>query len=375
MNHLDEGTIHAWLDGALTDEQSTAIEAHIVACESCAGMVAEARGIMAAASRVLRALDDDRVNVVPKPATPGVVPLTQPHRGIRRRAPWIGAVAAVLLAAVVLRTSDLSQDRAASQESAVTSQMPLAGSDAVTPPPPADAAPPAEPEIPPAVSTSVAANAAEPAPQSATRSRSAAKQEVGRVAGTATGPVGAAAVGGASERRAAATITAEAAPSRPATLDVIQPPRSAELLQTEAAKSVADETRLRSVFTSVTMTPTERLAGCYRLDPATIVASVGAGAAVQRAEPTAATRGRVARAPASAPPSAGVAARSDFSDARPALIIRLDTTRAALGLTVIRLPGDSTFGSWGVVGDSARVQLGTRGITMLGASQKIACPE
>ncbi|HSA54178.1 MAG TPA: zf-HC2 domain-containing protein [Gemmatimonadaceae bacterium] len=63
--HPDEGTIHAWLDGALSPDESRAIDTHVAVCESCAASVAEARGLMAAASRVLSALDDIPAGVIP----------------------------------------------------------------------------------------------------------------------------------------------------------------------------------------------------------------------------------------------------------------------------------------------------------------------
>jgi hypothetical protein len=58
MQHLDEGTIHAWLDGALTVEESARAEAHVVTCAKCADAVAEARGLIAASTRILTALDN-----------------------------------------------------------------------------------------------------------------------------------------------------------------------------------------------------------------------------------------------------------------------------------------------------------------------------
>lgn len=58
MQHLDEGTIHAWLDGALAPNEASAAEAHVQSCEECARAVAEARGLIAASSRILGALDD-----------------------------------------------------------------------------------------------------------------------------------------------------------------------------------------------------------------------------------------------------------------------------------------------------------------------------
>ena len=58
MWHLDEGTIHAWLDGALSPDEARRVEAHVGSCTVCADAVAEARGLIAASSRILTALDD-----------------------------------------------------------------------------------------------------------------------------------------------------------------------------------------------------------------------------------------------------------------------------------------------------------------------------
>ena len=56
--HIDEGTLHAWLDGALLPDESARVEAHIASCAACSAAAAEARGLVAAASRILTALDD-----------------------------------------------------------------------------------------------------------------------------------------------------------------------------------------------------------------------------------------------------------------------------------------------------------------------------
>ncbi|HLV26967.1 MAG TPA: zf-HC2 domain-containing protein, partial [Gemmatimonadales bacterium] len=63
--HLDEGRVHAWLDGELSAAESAAADRHVAACEQCAALVAEARGLIAASSRILSALDDDRSGVTP----------------------------------------------------------------------------------------------------------------------------------------------------------------------------------------------------------------------------------------------------------------------------------------------------------------------
>ena len=89
MQHLDEGTIHSWLDGALSAEEAAQVEAHVAECPKCAAAVAEARGFIAASSRILTALDH-----VPR----GVVPAASPVKWYNRAA--LRAAAAVLVVAV-----------------------------------------------------------------------------------------------------------------------------------------------------------------------------------------------------------------------------------------------------------------------------------
>ena len=57
MQHLEEGTIHAWLDGELSAAEQAQAERHVAECAECAAAVAEARGMIAGASRIVSALD------------------------------------------------------------------------------------------------------------------------------------------------------------------------------------------------------------------------------------------------------------------------------------------------------------------------------
>ena len=66
MQHLEEGTIHAWLDGALPAEESAGVERHVAVCTECASLVAEARGMIAGASRIVSSLDIVPGGVIPK---------------------------------------------------------------------------------------------------------------------------------------------------------------------------------------------------------------------------------------------------------------------------------------------------------------------
>ena len=96
MQHLDEGTIHSWLDGALSADEAARVEAHVKECPQCAAAVAEARGFIAASSRILTSLDN-----VPK----GVVPAV-PRAKMRNWAVWRAAAAVLVVALgslVVLR--------------------------------------------------------------------------------------------------------------------------------------------------------------------------------------------------------------------------------------------------------------------------------
>src|SRR3984957_1259386 len=63
--HVDEATVHAWLDGALAPGEAARVAAHVEGCAACAEMVAEARGLIAASSRILSALDHVPADVVP----------------------------------------------------------------------------------------------------------------------------------------------------------------------------------------------------------------------------------------------------------------------------------------------------------------------
>jgi hypothetical protein len=70
MLHLDEGTVHAWLDGELSPDDAESAARHVATCAECQTRVAEARGLMAGASRIVSALDAGPAGVIP-PAQPG----------------------------------------------------------------------------------------------------------------------------------------------------------------------------------------------------------------------------------------------------------------------------------------------------------------
>src|SRR5690348_4617836 len=105
--HPDEGTIHAWLDRQLDDASAATLEAHLQRCDECAERVAEARGLIAGASRILSSLDTDESPASTAPAVeswrPVVLPTTR-ARGLPalRLTPARSAIAAVLVVAAAM---------------------------------------------------------------------------------------------------------------------------------------------------------------------------------------------------------------------------------------------------------------------------------
>ena len=129
MRHLDEGTIHAWLDGALDAEAEKAAEAHAARCTECAVAVADARGMIAAASRILTALDDVPGGVLPSGsrAAPSMPAVALPT--VRRWPAWTVRIAAsvAMIATgtfVVMRSGVLARVAENDQKSAAPTALP-----------------------------------------------------------------------------------------------------------------------------------------------------------------------------------------------------------------------------------------------------------
>jgi hypothetical protein len=132
MQHLDEGTIHSWLDGALSSADAARAEAHVAECPQCAAAVAEARGFIAASSRILTALDN---------APRGVIPVAAP---VKRMNPLVWRVAATVLVVaagtlVVVQNRETTEPLKAVSENQTTilsqpteEAVPPRGSDAAT---------------------------------------------------------------------------------------------------------------------------------------------------------------------------------------------------------------------------------------------------
>jgi CarboxypepD_reg-like domain/Putative zinc-finger len=97
MQHLDEGTIHAWLDGELPPAEAEAAEVHVATCDECRAAVAEARGFIAGSSRILLALDAVPGGVLPASTTStSTSRVRAPKRFTISRA-WMAAAAVLVL--------------------------------------------------------------------------------------------------------------------------------------------------------------------------------------------------------------------------------------------------------------------------------------
>ncbi|MEP6778729.1 MAG: carboxypeptidase-like regulatory domain-containing protein [Gemmatimonadaceae bacterium] len=64
--HVNEDTVHAWLDRQLAEGDSSAVELHVATCAECAELVAEARGLKAATTRIVASLDVVAGGIVPR---------------------------------------------------------------------------------------------------------------------------------------------------------------------------------------------------------------------------------------------------------------------------------------------------------------------
>ena len=310
--HLDEGTIHAWLDGALDATQSADVDTHVQGCAECSAKVAEARGLIAASSRILTALDDVPANVIPKPAA-------APIRRRRSIAPWVSGLAAAAILVTLWRTGEV--------------QQPPPLPHVVLPEIRTTSAP--EPPLGPLV---------QPAPPPAA---TVASKSVQNQAATVGSAAGAPAAGAAAADLAAAQVTPPPAPSAPAPA-----PLRAAAEESQRREAFADEAGRRARSDTVT------LEGCYPYLEAVTVTS----ATVESRAPE-----RMRRASGAAAPAAQKSTADAVMPAAAAL--RLDTANVVRSVVSNRL-----IGSWQPAGaDSVRVTLGGNTVT-LAKSSKVRCP-
>lgn len=261
MPRPDEGLIHTWLDGECTPEEAARIE-HLVATDpEWAAAVAEARGLIAASSRIVSVLD-----TVPAAMPRGAqaAPRRSARRGFRVPA-WMGMAAALVLVAgtaYVLR----EQANEPFAPTVATEASAPAASDAADPPArPADSTPQpttvqnAQPAVPDFAERGGSAATADATPASA-----------GRGAGAASPPPPP--PGAATEPRAELAASAE----RTITEEQLSARRQLELAKAAAESASAErELRLRRSALRQEVVPTAAapladaaivlLEGCWRV--------------------------------------------------------------------------------------------------------------
>ena len=356
MNHLDEGTIHAWLDGALDARQSADAQAHVARCAECSAKVAEARGLIAASSRILTALDDVPANVTPKRAAPVA-------KRRFRASQWGYAAAAAVVIMVLWRSGDVRQpppgvgpiDIDAAVKAAMESIPPIATIPAVPSQPTPLSAPP------PAVAQS--------------RPTQPSRQATDAVLPGVSGSSG----GGAGGARGVASAELSRALPAPATTPVAADARSVDQRFETRDRALADVAMKNEADSSSSWS------GCYRivsapdvnkLEEVVVTSAPVANEARRRAQAQTgrATAGAATPAAAAAP---AAAEKSSFAASSTSMLIRLDSVAGRPGFTA-RSVGrpDSLVGVFRPVSrDTARVAFLGRVPAVITKRDRVACPE
>jgi hypothetical protein len=94
MSHVDEGTLHAYLDAELPSAERAALEAHLAACATCRANLTEERSLRERATAVLGA-----ARPVERPAPPLEQLRREPRRSpwrVRRSFAWAASIALAL---------------------------------------------------------------------------------------------------------------------------------------------------------------------------------------------------------------------------------------------------------------------------------------
>ena len=192
MPHLDEGTLHALLDGEIPSAELPPIQAHLGACAECRARLAEEQDLLAESDRLIEVLE------LPE-AAPAVAPIrTAPRRVWPTRLAWAATLVLAAGLGYSVRGGPAGPPPAASRDSGVELRA-------------------SEP----------AASPASPAPEPVTQSRDqASAPKLGSGPPPADGRRGKAAVGNAApaeEKAEQLVIRMDTAPPPPAP-GAVQPP-------------------------------------------------------------------------------------------------------------------------------------------------------
>lgn len=93
MSHVDEGTLHAYLDGELPSSERAALEAHLAQCAACRATLDDERALLERASALL-----ESARPVERPAPPFAQLRRSPQRPLRRVRMPVAWAASIMLA-------------------------------------------------------------------------------------------------------------------------------------------------------------------------------------------------------------------------------------------------------------------------------------
>ena len=133
MPHLDEGTLHALLDGEIPSAELAPIQAHLGGCADCRARLTEEQDLLAESDRLIEVLE------LPE-AAPAVVPVRKaPRRVWPTRLAWAATVVLAAGLGYSARGGPLEPAPTPSRDSVVEARAdePAASEPAVSPAPPA----------------------------------------------------------------------------------------------------------------------------------------------------------------------------------------------------------------------------------------------
>lgn len=155
--HPTEGTIHSWIDGELDSTDAERLDAHLAECAACQSRVAEARGLVAAASRVIGSLDQHQAPIARTAhalVQPAVTPVATGNGTawrFLRVTPTRAAIAAVLIVAagITLTREYVAVEQTPASDSVARGAMSRATASTAAPPraPSTTAQRPPEPKL------------------------------------------------------------------------------------------------------------------------------------------------------------------------------------------------------------------------------------
>src|SRR6185295_2080303 len=106
MSHVDDGTLHAYLDGELAPVERARFEAHVAECAACRGRLEEERALIERASNLLALAQP------PDRSAPPLHELRRPRLAWRLRVPLAWAATVVLALGIGYYVGDQSVARA-----------------------------------------------------------------------------------------------------------------------------------------------------------------------------------------------------------------------------------------------------------------------